>query len=575
MQSTQIFSLNLKNPLNITYLLSNPVLNEFINHEYDFSDQEMVEFYVNFLKIIAIRINRENIYLYFNQRYCSFPLLWQAQKFINYPETLVQNTVKVIILSISKLCNLTIDVSLTQSIIKQENLIIQKFKNYLLNSPFIIAYHKYIQKIKYILPNITQSEFQNQFEELFMFFNDLLNQCPFLIPLFEQILLQELILPIMNYLLLNKKTDIKIEFKLGFYFLHQILYKLPLKNIFIYFSQDKIPNESYTILKYHLNQSVNWVYEIQDYKKEFEQVYLDENQNQIIGNQSQNNLINNNYKYQMLHLLKHRDNSILLLQLAIWQVIKSHQKPWPINQIIELLSQPQNQIMHSIKVINFIILFFINEDTNKLKQIYQEYENKVKQLIINAKNDKSQLSQDLIINWEIIQNFDWNTFKKSLPTITFDDLQNWVNENELNQFKLVYIWLLLKCLVMNFKKEPQNAKYVPNQEISHLTDDLYIQIDDKRTYLIISSEQGYIIQTIACSNPNRGIVTFTYPLAGISCTQEKDYLKFECNKLAINQLKPAKIKIPINLMNDIILKINDVKLELQQNTFEQLQQLCQ
>ncbi|CAD8156669.1 unnamed protein product [Paramecium octaurelia] len=569
---------NLKQPLNITYLLSNSVLNDFVIHQYDFSNQEMVDYYVNFLKIIAIRIDRENIFLYFNFRYPSFPLLWEAQKFINYPDVLVSNTIKVIILSLSKLFNLSQDSdTLTQSIMEQENRTIKKLKNYFSLSPFYLAYLKYVHQIKCILPNLAKSEFHNSLEELIMFFSDILKQCPFLIPLFEQIMLHRLILPILDYLLLNKNTDFKTEFKLGFYLIYQIISKLPFNNILKYLSQDKIPKDRGLELKYNYIPSATWVYETENYLCEFEDVFLEENLNQnvfnVFENQQENNLIHNTYKTQMLHLLTPRDNSILLLQLAIWQIIKNQQQPWPAQQIIQLLSKPQKQIMYSKKVIDFIFLFYLNEDTNMLQDIYLEYGIYVAQLRASISLDKAYLSEAVIINWGILQNFDLNLFKKSSFTVSFNDLQNWEHENELSQFKFIYIYLISKFLVTNQKQEPPKAQYVLNQEISHLTDDQYFQIDKKRTYLIISTEQGYVYQTIPCSNPNRGVVTFKYPLAGLTCTQEKDYLCFEQSSLAINKAKPTKIQISNNLMNEIISKINEAKVELKKSTLEQLEQL--
>ncbi|CAK72013.1 unnamed protein product (macronuclear) [Paramecium tetraurelia] len=569
---------NVKKPLNITYLISHPVLNDFINYKYDFSNHEMVDYYVNFLKSIAIRIDRENFFLHFNLRYSTFPLLWQAQKFINYPDTLVSSTVKVIILSLSKLFDIPQDgVALTQSIIKQENKSIKKFKNYLTLSPFCLAYQKYVHQMKCLLPNLAQVKSQDQLEDLIMFFSDFLQQCPFLIPLFEQIMLDQLILPILDYLLLNKLSDFRTEFKLGFYLIHQIISKLPVNEILKYFSQDMIPKDTGNRLKYNYIPSATWVYETENYPFQFEQTYFKKanNQNEIgvIENQPENNLINNYYKLQMLQLLKPRDNSILLLQLAIWHIIKNHQQPWPVNHIIQLISKPQNQIKYTKKIIDLIIQFYLNEDTNKLKDIYLEYENYIKQLIANIKSGKAQLSEALIINWGIIEDFDWNLFKKSQTTISNDDFQNWERENELSQFKLVYTYLLLKFLVMNNQKEPSKTKIILNQEISHLTDDQYFKIDKKRTYLIISIEKGYVFQTIPCSNPNRGVVTFIYPLAGLICTQEADYLKFEQNQLAINQAKPNKIEMSNNLIDEIISKINDSKIELEKITLDKLEQL--
>lgn len=43
------------------------MLNSFIEYEYDFSDEEIVDYYVNFLKSLALRMDKDNLKLYFNQ----------------------------------------------------------------------------------------------------------------------------------------------------------------------------------------------------------------------------------------------------------------------------------------------------------------------------------------------------------------------------------------------------------------------------------------------------------------------------------------------------------------------------
>lgn len=82
--------------------MSDQNLQLLICHQFDFQLPEVVDIYVNFLKMIAMRIDESNLNLYFNERYNKFPLLWQAAKFINYPDGLVRNTSKNIILTLSK-----------------------------------------------------------------------------------------------------------------------------------------------------------------------------------------------------------------------------------------------------------------------------------------------------------------------------------------------------------------------------------------------------------------------------------------------------------------------------------------
>ncbi|CAD8073703.1 unnamed protein product [Paramecium sonneborni] len=440
----------------------------------------------------------------------------------------------------------------------------KKFQIYLQKSPFIILYLQQIHFIQQILPNITQQSFQDQFEDFFMFFNDLLKSCPFLNQLFEQIIIHQLVLPILNYLLLNQKSDIQPEFNTGFFLIYQIIIKLPFKKIFIYFSEDVIKKESFDLPKYYYKKPEKWVYERQNYLEEFEQIYLDETDEKQINalqNQQSNDHLQNIYKSQMFQLLTPRKNSILSLQLAIWQIIQNNQKQRPISQIIQLLKH-QDAVFYSKKVIDQIIFFLINEDINNdiLLNIYYEYENKVKELINNCREQKTSL-EALEANWELIQNLDWKTFKNSQPTFTLEDLQNWEGDNELAQFKIIYIWLLLKCLVMDFDKQSPKIQYIVNQEISYFNNDYYFQIDENRTYLIINPNLRYIILATTCSNPNKGKVSFAYFLPSLSCSKEDDYLKFESNKLAINRIKPFKVHIQSQSKDEIFSKILDFKSE--------------
>jgi protein CLEC16A len=61
------FITNMSKAIHVNYILSHATLNSFIEYEYDFSDEEIVDYYVNFLKSLTLRMDRVNIKLYFNQ----------------------------------------------------------------------------------------------------------------------------------------------------------------------------------------------------------------------------------------------------------------------------------------------------------------------------------------------------------------------------------------------------------------------------------------------------------------------------------------------------------------------------
>lgn len=64
-QSISILVSNINQNLN--YLLSSPQINEFIIYYYNFTDDDIVDYYVSLLKSITIRMNKENVSLFYNE----------------------------------------------------------------------------------------------------------------------------------------------------------------------------------------------------------------------------------------------------------------------------------------------------------------------------------------------------------------------------------------------------------------------------------------------------------------------------------------------------------------------------
>ncbi len=50
-QTLSILVQNLSNEVSIFYLLSNNYINDMIVHRFDFNDEEIVAYYINFLKV--------------------------------------------------------------------------------------------------------------------------------------------------------------------------------------------------------------------------------------------------------------------------------------------------------------------------------------------------------------------------------------------------------------------------------------------------------------------------------------------------------------------------------------------
>ena len=76
-----IFDLNIKD-----FLLSNNHINNIILNKFDFSDEEVMAYYISFLKTLSLKLNSHSIHFFFNERASEFPLYVEAIKFFDHPE---------------------------------------------------------------------------------------------------------------------------------------------------------------------------------------------------------------------------------------------------------------------------------------------------------------------------------------------------------------------------------------------------------------------------------------------------------------------------------------------------------
>ena len=49
------------------YLLSNNHVNSIIVHRFDFSDEEVMAYYISFLKTLSFRLNKHTIHFFYNE----------------------------------------------------------------------------------------------------------------------------------------------------------------------------------------------------------------------------------------------------------------------------------------------------------------------------------------------------------------------------------------------------------------------------------------------------------------------------------------------------------------------------
>jgi protein CLEC16A len=57
------------------YLLSNNHVNSIIVHKFDFSDEEVMAYYISFLKTLSFKLNTHTIHFFYNE-VCSLLFIW-------------------------------------------------------------------------------------------------------------------------------------------------------------------------------------------------------------------------------------------------------------------------------------------------------------------------------------------------------------------------------------------------------------------------------------------------------------------------------------------------------------------
>ncbi|XP_040214475.1 protein CLEC16A isoform X9 [Rana temporaria] len=86
----------------LNYLLSNNHVNSIIVHKFDFSDEEIMGYYICFLKTLSVKLNSHTVHFFYNEHTNDFALYTEAIKFFNHPEHMVRVAVRNITLNIYK-----------------------------------------------------------------------------------------------------------------------------------------------------------------------------------------------------------------------------------------------------------------------------------------------------------------------------------------------------------------------------------------------------------------------------------------------------------------------------------------
>ncbi|EPB79592.1 hypothetical protein ANCCEY_01288 [Ancylostoma ceylanicum] len=82
------------------FLLSNNHVNSIITHSFDFNNEEIMAYYISFMKTLSFKLNPSTIHFFFNEATDEFPLLTESLKFFDSSESMVRIAVRNIVLNI-------------------------------------------------------------------------------------------------------------------------------------------------------------------------------------------------------------------------------------------------------------------------------------------------------------------------------------------------------------------------------------------------------------------------------------------------------------------------------------------
>lgn len=102
LQTLNILFENIRNETSLYYLLSNNHVNSIIVHKFDFSDEEVMAYYISFLRTLSLKLNNHTIHFFYNEHTNDFPLYTEAIKFFNHSESMVRIAVRTLTLNVYK-----------------------------------------------------------------------------------------------------------------------------------------------------------------------------------------------------------------------------------------------------------------------------------------------------------------------------------------------------------------------------------------------------------------------------------------------------------------------------------------
>jgi protein CLEC16A len=101
-KSFSMLILNLTSTTTLYYIFSNNFINHLLSHNFEKYDDEIIAYYINFIKSLSLKINLTSIQFFFQKQNNTFPLIEHAMKYYNHPDPMIKTTVRNIFLTLLK-----------------------------------------------------------------------------------------------------------------------------------------------------------------------------------------------------------------------------------------------------------------------------------------------------------------------------------------------------------------------------------------------------------------------------------------------------------------------------------------
>ena len=87
-------------PCRAGFLLSNNHMNTIVTHKFDFSDEEVLAYYISFMRSLSMRLTKDTVHFFCNEHLADFPLYVQALQLFNHKESMVRVAVRTLTLNV-------------------------------------------------------------------------------------------------------------------------------------------------------------------------------------------------------------------------------------------------------------------------------------------------------------------------------------------------------------------------------------------------------------------------------------------------------------------------------------------